>query len=69
MLRAYSLGETPTKLLNRLLKEPSPLNPTSRQASVTLWPLLSSRFACSMRRRDKYSCGVSPKDALNTLSM
>lgn len=68
MRRAYSLGETPTALLNRLLNEPNPENPTSRQTFVTLWPALSNRFARSMRRRDTYSCGVSPKHVLNTLS-
>lgn len=46
----YSLGVSPVISVNRELNEPSEVQPTCMQASVTLTPARKSAMARSMRR-------------------
>ncbi len=59
--RRYLLGEIPTSAVKRLLNEPSDVQPTSRQTSVTLRsPRRRSAIARSTRRVIRYQYGDSP---------
>lgn len=60
----YALGVSPTSSVNRELKEPSEVQPTSMQTSVTVRsPRRSSALARSIRRVMRWLYGVSPKAA------
>src|SRR6266571_1364368 len=56
----YCDGVSPTISVKRELNEPSDVQPTATQVSVTDIPWRSSAFARSMRRVMRYEYGVSP---------
>src|SRR5918995_4864624 len=57
----YALGLSPTSSVKRELKDPSDVQPTAKQTSVTdRSPRRSSALARSIRRVIRYECGVSP---------
>src|SRR3954466_13669887 len=61
----YCDGASPTISVNRELNEPSDVQPTATQVSVTDIPLRRRAFARSMRRVMRYEYGVSPYAARN----
>src|SRR5260370_35042756 len=61
----YALGDSPTSSVKRELNEPSDVQPTAKQASVTETPPRLSRvLARSIRRVMTQLDGLSPKGPL-----